>query len=52
MILGAWARALAERGEDGGTQSSLAAEEAAAALRQAIIIDGGHNRYELDWYIT
>jgi len=51
VILGAWARALAERGEDGGTQSSLAAEEAAAALRQAIIIDGGHNRYELDWYI-
>jgi len=51
VILGAWARALAERGEDGGTQSSLAAEEAAASLRQAIIIDGGHNRYEQDWYI-
>jgi len=51
VILGAWARALAERGEDGGTQSSLAAEEAAASLRQAIIIDGGHNRFEQDWYI-
>ena len=51
VILGAWARALAERGEDGGTQSSLAAEEAAASLRQAIIIDGGHNRYEQDWYV-
>jgi len=51
VILGAWARALAERGEDGGTQSSLAAEEAAASLRQSIIIDGGHNRYEQDWYV-
>tara|TARA_R110002167_G_scaffold267616_2_gene474249 strand:- start:30 stop:698 length:669 start_codon:yes stop_codon:yes gene_type:complete len=52
VILGAWARALAERGEDGGTQSSLAAEEAAASLRQSIIIDGGHNRYEQDWYVV
>jgi len=52
VILGAWARAIAERGEDGGTQSSLMAGEASEALRQAIIRDSGNTRYETDWYIT
>ena len=37
VILGAWARAIAERGEDGGTQSSLMAQEANEALKQAIM---------------
>ena len=52
VVLGAWARAIAERGEDGGTQSSLMAGEAAEALQQAIIRDSGNTRYETDWYIN
>ena len=52
VILGAWARAIAERGEDGGTQSSLMAGEASEALRQAIMLDSGNTRYETDWYIN
>jgi hypothetical protein len=52
VILGAWARAISERGEDGGTQSSLMAGEASEALKQAIILDSGNTRYETDWYIN
>ena len=52
VILGAWARAIAERGEDGGTQSSLMAGEANEALKQAIILDSGNTRYETDWYVS
>ena len=52
VILGAWARAIAERGEDGGTQSSLMAQEAGEALKQAIIRDSGNTRYETDWTIN
>ena len=52
VILGAWARAIAERGEDGGTQSSLTAGEANEALKQAIILDSGNTRYETDWYVN
>jgi len=52
VVLGAWARAIAERGEDGGTQSSLMAGEASEALRQAIMLDSGNTRYETDWYIN
>ena len=52
IILGAWARAIAERGEDGGTQSSLMAGEANEALKQAIILDSGNTRYETDWYVS
>ena len=52
VVLGAWARAIAERGEDGGTQSSLMAQEAAEALKQAIIRDSGNTRYETDWTIN
>ena len=52
VILGAWARAIAERGEDGGTQSSLMAIEANEALKQAIIRDSGNTRYETDWTIN
>jgi len=51
VILGAWARAIAERGEDGGTQSAIAAEEASNSLSQAIIVDNGHTQFESDWYI-
>ena len=52
VVLGAWARAIAERGEDGGTQSSLMAGEASEALKQAIMLDSGNTRYETDWYIN
>ena len=51
LILGAWARAIAERGEDGGTQSSIAAQEASNSLSQAIMIDSGKIQYESDWFI-
>ena len=50
--MGAWARAIAERGEDGGTQSSLMAGEASEALKQAIMLDSGNTRYETDWTIN
>ena len=52
VILGAWARAIAERGEDGGTQSSIMAQEANEALKQAIMLDSGNTQYETDWYIN
>ena len=51
VILGTWARAIAERGEDGGTQSSIAAQEASNSLSQAIMIDSGNVQYESDWFI-
>ena len=52
VILGAWARAIAERGEDGGTQTSIVAQEAADSISQAIMIDSGHTNYETDWVVT
>ena len=52
VILGAWARAISERGEDGGTQSSLMAGEANEALKQAIMLDSGNTQYETDWYVN
>lgn len=51
LILGAYARALAERGEDGGTQSSIAAQEAASAISQAIMMDAGNTQFESDWFM-
>ena len=52
VVLGAWAMAIAERGEDGGSQSGVMASEALEALKQAIILDSGNTRYETDWYIN
>jgi hypothetical protein len=52
VILGAWARAIAERGEDGGTQSSMMAIESAESLKQAIILDSGNTQYETDWFVN
>jgi len=52
VILGAWARAISERGEDGGTQSSLMAGEASESLKQAIMVDSGNTRYETDWFVS
>ena len=51
VILGAWARAIAERGEDGGTQTSVVAAEVSEALNQAVIRDSGNTQYETDWFI-
>ena len=52
VVLGAWARAISERGEDGGTQSSLMAIEAAESLKQAVMLDSGNTQYETDWFIS
>jgi len=51
VVLGAFARAISERGEDGGTQSSLAAQEANESLKQAIMLDSGNTQYETDWFV-
>ncbi len=51
VILGAWARAVAERGEDGGTQTSVIAVEVSESLNQAVIRDSGNTQYETDWFI-
>ncbi len=51
LILGAYARALSERGEDGGTQSSIAATEASSAISQAIMMDSGNTQFESDWFM-
>jgi len=51
LILGTWARAIAERGEDGGTQASIIADEASTAISQAIMIDSGNVKFESDWFI-
>jgi len=52
VILGAWARAISERGEDGGTQSGSVGFEMKEALNQAIILDSGNTQYETDWYVN
>jgi len=51
VILGAWARAIAERGEDGGTQSSIVAQESANSLSQAVMLDSGNVQFESDWFM-
>ena len=51
VILGAWARAIAERGEDGGSQSSIVAVEFVDAISNAISLDSGNTQYETDWYV-
>ena len=50
VILGAYMRALAERGEDGGTQVSVAAGEYVNILSRAVQIDAGKTQMEMDWY--
>ena len=51
VILGAWARAISERGEDGGTQTSIVAAEVSESLNQAIMLDSGNTQYESDWFV-
>jgi hypothetical protein len=43
-------RALAERGEDGGTQVSVAAGEYVNILSRAVQIDAGKTQMEMTWY--
>ena len=52
VILGAWARAVSERGEDGGTQTGILAEEFKESLNQAIILDSSNVQYESDWIVS
>ena len=51
VVLGAWARAISERGEDGGTQSGIVGMEMKESLNQAIILDSGNTQYETDWFV-
>jgi len=52
VVLGTWARAIAERGEDGGSVSSVVAAEARDALNTAVQLDAGNMEYERDWYVA
>ena len=50
VILGAWARAIAERGEDGGSMSDMVFAQYQNALADAIQIDAGRTVGEVDFY--
>ena len=52
VILGAWAKSIAERGEDGGTISSGVAAEARDSLNMAVQLDASNMEYERDWYVN
>lgn len=50
VILGAYAKAIVERGEDAGMQSSEAWQLYRSALSDAIAIESGQYPNELEWY--
>jgi len=50
VIMGVWARAIAERGEDGGTLSDMAQMQYQQALSDAIQQDVGRHSSEVVWY--
>jgi len=50
IILGAWARAISERGEDGGSMSDMVFGQYQNALADAIQIDAGRTVGEVDFY--
>jgi hypothetical protein len=52
VILGAYARALIERGEDGGISANEAAVIYQSALSDHIAIEANHYPTELDWNVT
>jgi len=52
VILGAWARAVSERGEDGGTNTGVIAMEVSEAINQAVLLDSGNTQFETDWYVS
>ena len=49
VILGVWARAIAERGEDGGTLTDMAQMQYQSALSDAIAQDVGRHTDEVIW---
>ena len=50
VVLGAYWRAVRERGEDGGNISPDAEKEYRSALSDAIAMDAGHTNNQMDWY--
>ena len=52
VVLGAWARAIAERGEDGGSLSDMAQLQYAQALADAIAIDAARHEDEVTWNVS
>jgi len=52
VMLGAWARAISERGEDGGTNVSVMAAETSDAISQAVMLDSGNVQFESEWYVS
>ena len=52
IMHGTWARCISERGEDGGSQSSIVAAEAIAELNKAVILDNSNIEFENDWYVS
>ena len=50
VIMGVWARAIAERGEDGGSLSDMAQFQYQQALSDAIQQDVGRHSGEVVWY--
>lgn len=51
VIIGAWARAVSERGEDGGSSSPSLMTEAQMSLNKSIQVDNGYSEFESDWYV-
>lgn len=51
LILGAYAKAIQERGEDLGVNLQMALRSYEVALADAIAIDTHQNREEYDWYV-
>ena len=49
IILGVWARAIAERGEDGGSLSDMAQLQYSQALADSIAQDAGRHTSEVTW---
>ena len=52
IVLGAYALALAERGEDGGTTSDLALKRFQQAISDAIAQDENRTVNETTWYAS
>ena len=53
IVLNAWSKAIAERGEDGGAQSNLISQQARAALSDAIgLYESNNNSANMDWNVV
>lgn len=51
IVLGAWAKAISERGEDGSTQYAEVVNSYANALADSIALDSNYMRDELIWEV-